>query len=92
MRDQGIVLLENDPKCSQDLNPIETAWRELRARLAVTEPVHMEPRDAFVVRLRAAVAWVNKHRKAYLLELGRSQKTRARDVLDAKPPGNRTKH
>ena len=32
--------------------------RELRARLAVTEPVHIEPRDAFVVRLRAAVAWV----------------------------------
>ena len=66
--------------------------RELQARLAVTEPVHMEPRDAFVVRLRAAVAWVNKHRKAYFLELCRSQKTRARDVLDAKPPGSRTKH
>ena len=48
--------------------------------MAVTEPVHMEPRDAFVVRLRAAMAWVNKHRKAYLLELCRSQKTLARDV------------
>ena len=57
--------------------------RELRARLAVTEPVHMEPRDAFVVRLRAAVAWVNKHRKAYLLELCTSDKARVRDVLDA---------
>ena len=66
--------------------------RELRARLAVTEPVHMEQRDAFVVRLRAAVARVNKHRKAYLLELCRSQKTRARDIVDAKPPGSRTKH
>ena len=33
MRSQGITLLENCPKCSQDLNPIEIAWREVRARL-----------------------------------------------------------
>ena len=28
----GIQLLEAYPKCSQDLNPIETAWCDVRAR------------------------------------------------------------
>jgi hypothetical protein len=92
MRAQGITLLENYPKCSQDLNPIETAWREVRARLAFTEPRAMEARDAFIRRLRVAVAWVNQHRAAYLAEICSSQKEWAQDVLDAEPPGSRTKH
>ena len=56
LRKAGITLLEEYPKCSQDLNVIETAWREVKARLADTEPEEMETRDAFVVRLRLAVA------------------------------------
>ena len=52
----GVSLLRNYPKCSQDMNPIETAWRELRNRLAETQPIERESRGAFIVRLRAAVA------------------------------------
>ena len=40
----GIRLLENFPKCSQDLNPIEQVWKELRGRLATTQLVEMETR------------------------------------------------
>ena len=87
MREQGITLVDNYPKRSQDMNPIETAWREVRARLADTKPVTMEHRDVFVARLRLAIAWVNRNRKEYFTELCTSQKAWARDVLDAKPQG-----
>ena len=90
MHGNGIELLEDYPKCSQDLNAIETAWREVRARLACTEPAALETRDRFIARLRAAVAWVNVHRKAYLLKICTNQKERARDVIAMK--GSRTKH
>ena len=90
LRQQGILLLEHYPKCSQDLNAIELAWREVRARLAATEPTSMESRDTFIVHLRAAVAWVNMRRQAYLLKICTDQKERARDVLKMK--GGRTKH
>ena len=90
MREAGIHLLEDFPKCSQDLNPIETAWRELRARLAATEPADRESRGDFIVRLRNAVAWVNSSRKPYLKYLCSSQKERAKDVKTQK--GARTKH
>ena len=90
MKAVGITLLDNFPKCSQDLNPIETAWRELRARLAVTEPTSLEDRSDFVQRLRSAVAWVNRNRKAYLRTLCSSQKAWAADVQDAE--GGRTQH
>ena len=56
MRQQCISLLENYPKRSQDLKPIETVWRELRVRLAVTAPYRLEDRDSFIIRLRAAVS------------------------------------
>ena len=85
-------MLENYPICSQDLNPIENARREIRARLAATEPRHVESRGAFVTRLRAAVSWVNAHRAAYLRQLCNSQKARAAAVLRAKPAGSRTQH
>jgi hypothetical protein len=88
--DQGITLLENYPKCSQDLNPIETAWRELRARLYVTQPFEREYRDDFIRRLRCAVVWINTNRKGYLKNLCLSQKQLATDVIDAE--GSRTKH
>ena len=92
MSSRGISLLENYPKSSQDLNPIETCWRELRQRLASTQPIKRESRAAFIVRLRAAVAWVNKNRSDYLLYLCGTQKEYAREILAAKPPGARLKH
>ena len=46
------------PKCSQDLNAIENAWHILRERLDETLPSAMETREAFIVRLRNALAWI----------------------------------
>lgn len=86
----GLQLVTSYPECSQDLNVIETAWRELRARLADTEPVQMEDREAFVKRLRSAVTWVNRNRRVHLRGLCWAQKERARDVL--KLQGGRAKH
>ena len=83
-------LLEHFLKCSQDLNAIEAAWREVRARLAVTEPASMETRDHFIVRFRAAVAWVNVRRREYLLNVSTDQKERAHDVIEL--GGSRTRH
>ena len=90
MPEQGISLLVNYPKCSQDLNPIETAWREVRARLYDTEPTDREGRDAFISRLKLAVEWVNRNRGGYLKTLCNCQKAWANDVLLAK--GSRTTH
>ena len=77
MVQQGIKLLVNYPKCSQDINPIEEAWRELRARLAQTDTTHMEGRGEFTVRLRAGVAWVNRNRRKLFKNICPSQKTQA---------------
>ena len=74
----------------QDLNAVETAWRELRARLDDTMPTGRETRATFLARLRRAVAWVNVHRGEYFQELCTNQKERAKDVIAAK--GVRTKH
>lgn len=92
MKEQNISLLEEFPKHSQDLNAIEAAWREIRARLDVTQPTEMERRDAFIRRLRAAVSWVNVHRREYFLYICYNQKERAQDCQGATPPGSRTKH
>ena len=69
---------------------METAWRELRARLNETVPTGREGRAAFLGRLRRAVAWVNDHRGDLLMDLCTNQKVRARDVVVAK--GGSTKH
>ena len=92
MTDVNIQLLTSYPKCSQDLNPIESAWRELKNRLAATEPAERETRAEFLVRLRNAAAWVNKNRTDYLKKICMDQKVRAKAVLAAKPPGARTQH
>ena len=84
----GAHLLKRYPKCSQDLNAIETAWREVRARIDDTEPIEFEDRDDFVARVRLAVRWVNANRSQLLLELCSDQKSRAREVL--KLEGSRT--
>ena len=46
----------------------------------------------FLRLLRAAVRWCNDNRADYFLELCQGQKSRARDVLSAVPPGSRTGH
>ena len=50
----------------------------------------MKTRADFVIRLRYAVGWLNKHRVRHFMELCTSQKERARDVRDGQ--GVRTKH
>ena len=90
MRGCGVDLLTMFPKCSQYINPIEVAGRELRSRVAATEPKKFESRAAFFVRLRRSVAWVNQHRAGYFMHLCSAQKVWARDILAAK--GARTKH
>ena len=89
MRNISLELLENYPKCSQDLNPIENAWREVRARLDDTMPVQMETRQDFIKRLRLAVSWVNRHQANYLQQICLEQKVRANAVL--LQSGGRTK-
>ncbi len=88
MLESGIELCEGYPKSSPDHNAIENAWALLRNRLHDTFPAAGESRAHFLRRLRAAVAWVNKHHKKTLLYLGHNQKERAQDVLDNS--GNRT--
>ena len=89
MRQSNIALLENYPKCSQDLNPIETAWREVRSRLDNTQPVAMETRADFILRLRLAVAWVNRNHMGYLAKLCSFQERWAKGVKKA--DGSRAK-
>ena len=60
-------------------------------RLDETCPVELEPRDAFVRRLRTAVRWANTHRSEQLWYLSTNQKERAADCLSSNPPGARTK-
>ena len=57
---------------------------------AATEPKKFEARTEFIKRLRCAVAWVTRHRSAYLSNLCNSQKAFAKDVLAV--AGARTKH
>ena len=85
-----LEVLENYPAASQDLNPVETVWRELRARLNETEPTRMETRQAFLRRLANAVRWCSRNRAQYFLGLCQDQKERARDVRRMTPPGSRT--
>ena len=86
MRQRSIALLVNYPACSQDLNPIEIAWREVRSR-----QIHSLYRwRDLILRLRLAVAWVNRNRMEYLAKLCSSQKRWAKDVKKA--DGGKTKH
>ena len=76
------------PKCSQDLNAIENAWHILRERLDETLPSAMVTREAFIVRLRNALAWINSNRAQDLKNLCENQKARALEVRERK--GGRT--
>jgi ribosomal protein S3 len=81
LKKANIKVLKNFPKSSQDLNVIEVAWRELKARLYATAPTKLENRDNFLRRMHRAVAWVNKNRADLFLELCQGQKVRARQIL-----------
>ena len=77
----SVEVVEEYPKCSQDLNAIENAWNVVRQRLDVTVPEHRESRDEFLTRLRAAVHWVNANRADQLWWFCTNQKERADEVL-----------
>ena len=88
LQDLGIQVCTRHPAHSADLNPIENVWALLRDRLADTAPAHMEDRDQFIARLRLAVAWINRNKKAHMQKLAGNLKQRARDVNDNE--GHRT--
>ena len=86
----GVDLVEGYPRCSQDFNAIENCWKLLRERLFVTLPKGIEGRDAFIVRLHTAVAWMNRQKQSSLWHYARNQKERCRECLESDPPGGRT--
>ena len=81
MKTIGVELVQEYPRVSQDFNTIENIWKLLNDRLAETLPIRMEGRDDFLPRLRNAVEWLNRNRKAQMLSLSRNQKVRATDCL-----------
>ena len=89
LKEIGVQVVPDYPKCSQDLNAIENAWKLLRDRLYDTLPTEIEDRDGFIARLRCAVRWVNQNCSEQLWKLSTNQKERARDVLDNE--GGRTR-
>ena len=86
----SLKLVDNYPRWSQDFDAIENAQAILKERLDQTMPQHLEGREAFVVRLKAAVRWANTNRADQLWFLCNNQKERARDCLKQKPPGGCT--
>ena len=91
IRKAGLELVDGYPRCSQDFNAIENCWHILKERLDETIPKQRETREAFIKRLRGAVAWANRRRADQLWRLSTNQKERADDCLASKPPGGRTK-
>ena len=91
IRKAGLELVEGYPRCSQDFNAIENCWNILKERLDETMPKQRETREAFIKRLRVAVAWANRARANQLWYLCTNQKERADACLSSKPPGGRTK-
>ena len=82
MVDAGISVSHMHPRYSADLNPIENAWALLRLRLADALPASIESREEFTVRLRAAVAWLNRNQKSAMEKMSASMKERAQAVQD----------
>ena len=76
----GCPVLKDFPKSSPDLNAIEGVWHLLKARMLKTEPVAMESRAEFLVRLRRQVKWLNDNQHDELCKLCTNQKERAREV------------
>ena len=74
LRTLGVEVVPDYPKCSQDLNAIENAWKLLRDRLYETMPTGIECRDDFVARLHCAVRWLNSNCSEQMLKLCTNQK------------------
>ena len=89
-RKLGIELVEGYPRCSQDFNAIENIWNLLRERLHTTLPLGLETRDAFIVRLKKAVVWLNRNKTSSIWHFARNQKERCKECLESEPPGGRT--
>ena len=87
-----LKLVDSYPRCSQDFNAIENAWKLVRDRLDETMPTGLEHRDEFVKRLNSAVRWINHNRSEQLWRLSTNQKKRADACLAQDPPGGRTKY
>ena len=81
MKEIGLALIEDYPRCSQDLNAIENAWQLLKDRLNCTLPRGLESREEFIKRLKNAVAWVNTNQRDALQKQCTNQKERAAEVL-----------
>ena len=91
LREIGVELVPEYPKCSQDFNAIENCWHLLRDRLRETMPRKLETRADFISRLHKAVAWLNRSKRQVLWDLATNQKERCRDCLSMTPRGGRTK-
>ena len=89
MRSIQVRLVQEYPKNSQDLNPVENVWNILRDLVNKSQPVAIEARADFEGRLKAAVRELNTRMSESLQELWLCQKTRAKALLEAKPPGSR---
>ena len=87
----GIDMVDGYPVNSQDFNAIENCWKLLRDRLFETLPRGLEGRDAFIARLKEAVAYLNRHEKDRLWYCARNQRERCKACLSTKPVGGRTK-
>ena len=78
-RDAGFKTVKH-PELSPGLNAIEGWWRVLQQRLHLTAPVSLEPRPAFLARLRRTVTWLNDNAREHGRKLCTNQKERARAV------------
>lgn len=83
-RDAGFETVKLHPKCSPDFNAIEGWWHQLQQRLDLTAPAELEPRAAFIKRLRRTVTWMNANLKQQGRLLCTNQKARARAVKKLK--------
>lgn len=77
----GLSLVPGYPKVSQDFNAIENVWNLLRKRLFATLPKGLESRDAFIVRLKAAVKWLNQHKQKEMWHYCTNQHERAYECI-----------
>ena len=83
-RSAGFHTVKLHPKLSPDFNAIEGWWRVLQQRLSLTAPVKLEPRAAFLKRLRRTVTWLNDNARDHGKQLCTNQKKRASSVKQLK--------